>query len=63
MTPELRSGYFLEYGGQFGNQQRAMRQLALVVPIALRLIRREKIVSSWFGSLRSIFSSWSQTTR
>ena len=35
---ELPTGYFLEYGGQFENQQRAMRQLSIVVPIALLLI-------------------------
>jgi cobalt-zinc-cadmium resistance protein CzcA len=34
----LPSGYYVEYGGQFENQQRAMRQLAIVVPIALLLI-------------------------
>lgn len=34
----LPTGYHLEYGGQFENQQRAMRQLLLVVPIALLLI-------------------------
>ncbi len=34
----LPTGYYLEYGGQFENQQRAMRQLAIVVPIALLLI-------------------------
>ena len=34
----LPSGYHLEYGGQFENQQRAMRQLSLVVPVALLLI-------------------------
>ena len=38
ITSELPSGYFLEYGGQFENQQRAMRQLSIVVPIALLLI-------------------------
>ncbi|MFA7330038.1 MAG: CusA/CzcA family heavy metal efflux RND transporter [Candidatus Delongbacteria bacterium] len=41
MQPLLKSlptGYHLEYGGQFENQQRAMRQLALVVPVALLLI-------------------------
>jgi cobalt-zinc-cadmium resistance protein CzcA len=35
---ELPPGYFLEYGGQFENQQRAMRRLAVVVPISLSLI-------------------------
>ncbi len=35
---ELPTGYFLEYGGQFENQQRAMRQLSIVVPIALLII-------------------------
>jgi len=38
LVKELPSGYYVEYGGQFENQQRAMRQLALVVPIALLLI-------------------------
>lgn len=38
LARELPSGYRLEYGGQFENQQRAMRQLAIVVPIALLLI-------------------------
>ncbi len=35
---ELPSGYFMELGGQFENQQRAMRQLSVVVPVALVLI-------------------------
>ncbi|MDZ4063198.1 MAG: efflux RND transporter permease subunit, partial [Coriobacteriia bacterium] len=34
----LPSGYWVEYGGQFENQQRAMRQLSIVLPIALLLI-------------------------
>ena len=33
---EMPSGTFLEVGGQFENQQRAMRTLAIVVPIAPR---------------------------
>jgi cobalt-zinc-cadmium resistance protein CzcA len=35
---ELPAGYFLEYGGQYENQQRAMQRLAIVVPAALFLI-------------------------
>ncbi|HSA24841.1 MAG TPA: efflux RND transporter permease subunit, partial [Myxococcota bacterium] len=35
---QLPSGYHVEYGGQFENQLRAMRQLAVVVPVALLLI-------------------------
>jgi cobalt-zinc-cadmium resistance protein CzcA len=35
---ELPPGYFLEFGGQFENQQRAMQRLSIVVPIALLLI-------------------------
>ncbi len=35
---KLPAGYFLEYGGQFENQQRAMRRLAFIVPAAFALI-------------------------
>ncbi len=35
---ELPAGTFLEWGGQFENQQRAMKRLKLVVPVALLLI-------------------------
>jgi cobalt-zinc-cadmium resistance protein CzcA len=38
LAGELPPGYFIEYGGQFENQQRAMRQLSIVVPVALILI-------------------------
>ncbi|HYW49416.1 MAG TPA: CusA/CzcA family heavy metal efflux RND transporter [Gemmatimonadaceae bacterium] len=34
----LPAGTFLEWGGQFENQQRAMKRLRLVVPLALALI-------------------------
>jgi cobalt-zinc-cadmium resistance protein CzcA len=34
----LPPGYWLEYGGQFENQQRAMRRLSVIVPTAFALI-------------------------
>jgi cobalt-zinc-cadmium resistance protein CzcA len=34
----LPPGYWLEYGGQFENQQRAMRRLSIIVPTAFVLI-------------------------
>jgi cobalt-zinc-cadmium resistance protein CzcA len=34
----LPEGYFADYGGQFENQQRAMRRLGLVVPLSIGLI-------------------------
>ncbi len=47
----LPSGYFVRYGGQFENQQRAMRQLAIVVPIVLVLIAL--LLYSALGSVRN----------
>lgn len=38
LVKELPPGYFVDYGGQFENQQRAMRQLSIVLPVALLLI-------------------------
>ncbi|OGV70949.1 MAG: hypothetical protein A2283_17380 [Lentisphaerae bacterium RIFOXYA12_FULL_48_11] len=38
IVKELPVGYFVDYGGQFENQQRAMRQLSLVLPVAFLLI-------------------------
>ncbi|WP_297441292.1 CusA/CzcA family heavy metal efflux RND transporter [Sulfurimonas sp.] len=35
---KLPTGYHLEYGGSFKNQQRTMKQLSLIVPIALVVI-------------------------
>jgi len=35
---ELPKGYYVEYGGQFENQQRAMSRLALIVPLTILLI-------------------------
>ncbi len=34
----LSPGYFIEYGGQFENQERATRRLMLIVPIAIMLV-------------------------
>lgn len=34
----LPAGYYLEYGGQFENQQRAMKRLGFIVPAALFMI-------------------------
>src|SRR5699024_8148796 len=46
---DLPAGYFMEYGGQFKNQRRAMNRLYVVVPITLGLI---------FFMLFSTFRSW-----
>lgn len=35
---ELPEGYFVTYGGQFENQQRAMKRLTIIVPLVLLLI-------------------------
>ena len=34
----LPPGYFVEYGGQFENQQRATRRLMLIVPVAIGIV-------------------------
>lgn len=46
----LPTGYRLEWGGEFENQQRAANRLALVVPIALGLIF--VLLFTTFGSIR-----------
>lgn len=45
---KLDSGYYLEWGGQFKNQERAMKKLMIVVPLAILII---------FGLLILNFSS------
>jgi cobalt-zinc-cadmium resistance protein CzcA len=46
----LPPGYFLEWGGQFENQQRAALRLAIVIPIAIGLIFL--LLFTTFGSVR-----------
>jgi cobalt-zinc-cadmium resistance protein CzcA len=46
----MPAGYFVEYGGQFKNQRRAMQRLYIVVPVTLALIFL--ILFMAFGSLR-----------
>ena len=47
---KLPTGYFLKWGGQFENQQRAMKRLAIIVPITIALIYL--LLFSSFGSLK-----------
>jgi cobalt-zinc-cadmium resistance protein CzcA len=47
---QLPTGYFLEWGGQFENQQRAATRLAIVVPVAVGLVFL--ILFSTFRSVR-----------
>jgi len=47
---DMPPGYFVEFGGQFENQERAMQRLTLVVPITLGLIFL--LLFSAFNSLR-----------
>ena len=47
---DLPTGYFIRWGGQFENQQRAMNRLMLVVPAVLALIFF--LLFSTFGSVR-----------
>ena len=50
---ELPSGYYVTWGGQFENQQRAMQRLAIVVPVALFLIFL--LLFTAFNALRHAF--------
>jgi cobalt-zinc-cadmium resistance protein CzcA len=47
----LPAGYFVDYGGQFENQQRAMARLSIVVPVSILLIFL--MLFSAFDSMRS----------
>jgi len=46
----LPSGYWIEYGGQFENQQRAMTRLSIIVPVVIGMV----FVMLWmaFGKVR-----------
>lgn len=48
---DLPPGYYLEYGGQFENQERAMKRLSIIVPVTLFLIFLLLYMS--FGTIRS----------
>jgi cobalt-zinc-cadmium resistance protein CzcA len=47
---ELPAGYYIAWGGQFENQQRAMTRLAVIVPVCLLLIFL--LLFMMFGSIR-----------
>ena len=47
---QLPPGYLIKWGGQFENQQRAMKRLAIIVPITIGLIFI--LLFSSFGSLK-----------
>ncbi|MCJ7684384.1 MAG: efflux RND transporter permease subunit, partial [Desulfobacteraceae bacterium] len=46
----LPPGYWIEYGGQFENQQRAMRRLFIIVPIVIAMVFFMLWIS--FGTIR-----------
>lgn len=47
---KLPEGYYIKFGGQFENQERAMKRLSIVVPIAIMLIFLLLFVN--YGSLK-----------
>lgn len=47
---KLPAGYYVEWGGQFENQQRAAKRLSFVIPVAIGLIFL--LLFSTFGSVR-----------
>jgi cobalt-zinc-cadmium resistance protein CzcA len=48
---KLPPGYFVTWGGEFENQQRAMHRLSIIVPLSIALIFA--LLVQAFGSLRS----------
>jgi cobalt-zinc-cadmium resistance protein CzcA len=54
MKAAVPPGYFIEYGGTFENQQRAMNHLLLVVPLSLFIILGLLYLN--FGHMRFAFS-------
>jgi cobalt-zinc-cadmium resistance protein CzcA len=48
---QLPQGYFLQWGGEFENQQRAMRRLQVIVPLSIFLIFL--LLFNAFGSVKS----------
>jgi cobalt-zinc-cadmium resistance protein CzcA len=48
---KLPPGYFITWGGEFENQQRAMRRLALIVPVSVLLIFA--LLFNAFGSAKN----------
>ncbi len=48
---QLPSGYYITWGGEFENQERAMRRLALIVPVSVLLIFA--LLFNAFGSPKS----------
>src|SRR5215813_9761056 len=48
---QLPPGYYLAWGGEFENQERAMRRLSLIVPVSVLLIFA--LLFNAFGSARS----------
>lgn len=49
----LPDGYYIEYGGQFENQVRAMNRLAIIVPLVIFIIFMMLYLA--FGAMRSAF--------
>ena len=53
LSDSLPAGYWIEFGGTFESQQRAMKRLAIVVPISILLIFL--MLVSALGTLKSAF--------